>query len=171
MESDNKTFSIASQFYHRPILIPHHPHPLIHCYHEKEKEFSCNNPDCKKNEGDSFRCTFCNYDICDKCFEEIELYKIIFYDEKKVKNKNPPSTGQDFGGLGWKNFSYHQHAMPTIVKKELIWCCSNCEKLYKTSNDIQNEEAKDYIVCDKYYYCSLCNYSLCLDCAKNGIKK
>ena len=63
MESDNKTFSIASQFYHRPILIPHHPHPLIHCYHKKEKEFTCNNPDCKKNEGDSFRCTFCNIAI------------------------------------------------------------------------------------------------------------
>ena len=28
MESEDETFSMASQFYHRPILIPHHPHPV-----------------------------------------------------------------------------------------------------------------------------------------------
>ena len=165
MESEDETFSIAEQFYHRPILIPNHPHPLIHRYDEKERDFSCNNPDCKKPEGNSFRCTFCNYDICDKCFGEIELYKIVFYDENRVKNKNPPSTEEDLQGLGWKKFSYHQHEMPKIKKHNLIWSCSKCEKNYKT-NDIPNEVAKDYIVNDRYYYCSLCNYSLCLDCAK-----
>ena len=117
MESEDETFSIAEQFYHRPILIPNHPHPLIHRYDEKERDFSCNNPDCKKPEGNSFRCTFCNYDICDKCFGEIELYKIIFYDENRVKNKNPPSTEEDLQGLGWKKFSYHQHEMPKIKKQ------------------------------------------------------
>ena len=89
-------FNIAELFYSSPILIPNHEHPLIHCFHPNESGFTCNNPDHekinknklneKKQKGEekeilrSFFCSFCDYDICDNCFRELELYKIVFYD-------------------------------------------------------------------------------------------
>ena len=36
-----KKFNIADKFYERPILIPNHEHPLIHCFHPEG--FTCNN--------------------------------------------------------------------------------------------------------------------------------
>ena len=171
-----KKFNIADKFYERPILIPNHEHPLIHCFHPEG--FTCNNEpehEILKKKGKikikqdpdktspSFFCSFCNYDICDDCFEQLELYKIVFYDPKKIKNKNLKPPDESFRGLGWKKFKCHIHEMPLIMKGDnqlnWHWKCEECHTQYFTDN------FKDQLQQDKLYYCTLCGYSLCPGCA------
>ena len=179
-------FNIAELFYSSPILIPNHEHPLIHCFHPNESGFTCNNPDHekinanklneKKQKGEekeilrSFFCSFCDYDICDNCFRELELYKIVFYDPNQIRNKKIKGTGQVYRDKGWKKFNCHIHEMPLIIKGQdsfiWNWKCVKCNNLYYT-NDYNN----DCLVKNELYYCTLCNYSLCPECAdKNEIK-
>ena len=164
----NSTVSILSNFYSNPLLIPDHIHPVIHCYHNYYN-ITCNK--CTKEKKCGFCCTYCNYDICDECFEDYEFYKIVFYDADKIKNKYLPPKEEDFSSLGWKNFLCHEHHMPEIKKgNELFvwkWQCSNCGNKYAT------DEVEDpgWIIQNIFYYCSICNYSLCQNCAKNNLKE
>ena len=164
----NSTVSILSNFYSNPLLIPDHIHPVIHCYHNYYN-ITCDK--CTKEKQCGFCCTYCNYDICDECFEDYEFYKIVFYDADKIKNKYLPPKDEDFSSLGWKNFLCHEHHMPEIKKgNELFvwkWQCSICGNKYAT------EKIKDpgWIMQDIFYYCSICNYSLCQNCANNNLKE
>ena len=167
-----------SIFYTEPILIPYHPHPLIHCLHDKG--YTCNsyinlinNNEIEKNDtnhrgtGCSFFCTFCNYDICEECFENIELYKIIFYAQNLIKKGPELKMTEDFSYLDWKKFKCHEHPMPEIIKNYIPfnWICSECKKNYITAKDEKNANELNYEVVGKFYICSLCSYILCQTCA------
>ena len=164
-------------FYDGPILIPYHKHPVIHCLHEgsfncdkcgnpKNNEQNAINGESQSKKG-SFFCTYCDYDFCDDCFEELELYKIVFYDPSKIKSKNLPKNQQDFSEKGWKYFKCHKHEMPKIVKGmenyNWIWYCSYCQKEYQTYHNVVGNDIYNNVM---LYYCSICNYSLCLECVE-----
>ena len=165
-----ETFNIAERFYAGPILIPYHIHPVIHCIHDSTCD-KCN----KRCEEGSFCCTFCDYDCCDNCFKELELYKILFYNplinpnEQKPKKKESKSK-LDFSDKGWILFKCHQiHSLPKIAKGsetyDWNWQCSNCKQFFNTYN---MNDPNNIIVHSELYYCSLCNYSLCLSCAEKN---
>ena len=177
-------FNIAEKFYEGAILIPHHEHPVFHCFHDDT--FNCNV--CKKaftiekekdsniNKTGCFCCTLCNVDICDICFGEIELYKIVFYDDPNIiKNKDKFNNTLELSDRGWKKFKCHTHSMPLIIKgsDQFGWNyeCSACHRLYVTYNP-QDQNMENIFISKYLYYCSLCNYCLCCECAeKNIIKK
>ena len=171
-------FNISEKFYDGPILIPHHEHPVIHCFHDNT--FNCNI--CKSafieekqaqkiNKMGSFCCTLCNLDICDNCFGEIELYKIVFYEPNQIKNKDNLNNNLELSDRGWKKFKcHHIHSMPLIIKgtDQFGWeyICSECHKSYATysTNNQENVYISKYL-----YYCSICDYCLCIECAKKNI--
>lgn len=161
------SFDILERFYYDLILIPYHEHPLMHCY----LSFTCDQCHKGKGEGWSFICTYCNYNCCEDCFKKLELYKILFYhptDEKqeKFKKKFVQESLQDFSDLKFEVFKCEnkceeKHALPLIKEGsanfDWIWICSNCKITYHT---YESEEHDNLL-----YYCSICNYMLCLECA------
>lgn len=169
--------NIAEIFYESPILVPSHDHPMFHCFHYTT--FKCEN--CKRdfksednevNPVGSFYCTLCDMDICDYCFGEIELYKIVFYDANLVKNKNKMMNTQDFSDRGWGKFNCHIHSLPRIIKgtDHFGWDykCSECHKHYVTY-DPENQE--NIYFSRELYYCSVCNYCLCIECSEKYLIK
>ena len=47
------------------------------------------------------------------------------------------------------------------------WQCSNCGNKYAT----EKVEEPGWIIQDILYYCTICNYSLCQNCANNNLKE
>ena len=166
--------NIAELFYASPILVPIHDHPVFHCLHDNT--FNCEF--CKTafnigyneiNPMGSFYCTLCDTDICDNCFGEIELYKIVFYDSTLVEKKEKEEiiNTQDFSDRGWIKFDCHIHSLPRIIKgnDHFGWDyqCSKCEKQYVT---YVPENQENVYFSKELYYCAICNYCLCIECSE-----
>jgi hypothetical protein len=65
-----------------PILIKNHEHPLLFCITKRTGEWLCNK--CHSNfkcDIPSFYCTYCNYDLCQKCLGKKKLNQIKKYNE------------------------------------------------------------------------------------------
>ena len=138
-----------------PIVINKHFHPLILCNTLERKKYGtswkCNN--CFNNftyEEPSFYCTFCDYDICKKCIENLKINEIKFNDFCKNKtNIHFPSNGN----FAWtKKYVNHEHLVTFIKRKneKFSWFCNICYKNYSNSKPS--------------FYCSLCDYDVCSDC-------
>ena len=139
------------------IMIKFHQHPLYSCFSplraNSSQFWTCNYCGSKYNYTvPSFYCTACDYDLCQKCLIQCQLYEIIMYDYSKNEFLNFTMTQND----GNYNLSVHNHRL-ALIKIEI----------YDPNN-------KYYIHCkackgnikntDQFYYCSLCNFYLCEKC-------
>ena len=139
------------------IMIKFHQHPLYSCFSplraNSSQFWTCNYCGSKYNYTvPSFYCTACDYDLCQKCLIQCQLYEIIMYDYSKNEFLNITMTQNE----GNNNLSVHNHRL-ALIKIEI----------YDPNN-------KYYIHCkackgnikntDQFYYCSLCNFYLCEKC-------
>ena len=139
------------------IMIKFHQHPLYSCFSplraNSTQFWTCNYCGSKYNYTvPSFYCTACDYDLCQKCLIQCQLYEIIMYDYSKNEFLNVTMTQNE----GNNNLSVHNHRL-ALIKIEI----------YDPNN-------KYYIHCkackgnikntDQFYYCSLCNFYLCEKC-------
>ena len=143
------------EFITLPIIIKNHPHPLIFCKTLDRSKFgtswNCNNCFEKYTyDQPSFYCTFCDYDICRKCVENLKLNEIHFYDFCKNKiDIHLPSNGN----FNWtQKYIFHEHLLTHIIRQNqnFFWCCDSCHNNYLN-------------LCSSYH-CSLCNYDICFNC-------
>ena len=136
-----------------------HEHPLIFCFalHRRKKcdGWTCNK--CSKdfpNTMPSFYCSFCDYDLCQYCIGSYQLSQFKLDNTElyeRLRNINDFSKNNE--KYDWyKKYPDHKHALVFIgrINKYTTWVCNNCEKNFRNI--------------DPSYYCSLCDYDICLNC-------
>ena len=130
-----------------PIIVPYHSHhPLISCQTPGRAEIS---PSWKCNVCSSdysynvptFYCTACDFDLCQRCLLYLSAFAISIYNNKFKNNLHY-----------FQNI--HKHPIVKIIRDqtyaEIHLKCNSCFKY------MQKDEP--------FYYCSLCNYCVCLNC-------
>ena len=138
------------------ILINGHNHPLKLCYPLERKNYgngwTCNKCFCNFTyEYPSFYCTFCDFDLCKKCIGEYRLNEINIY-ENNFNNFSFIQVDPN-NKLQWQKYSpFHNHFLTYIQRNNnyFSWICNNCKKVF------QNKDCS--------FYCSLCDFDLCIDC-------
>ena len=144
-----------------PIIVPYHAeHPLINCktpgrIDEKFNFWECDA--CKAQysyDVPTFFCTACDFDICQKCILGLGAFWIIIYNynlgnlcETQIKEESPYIR---------KNLEkkIHHHPIIKIIREPSYY--ENKTKCNLCFKDIQTDE--------EFYFCSLCNYCICLNC-------
>jgi hypothetical protein len=139
-----------------PIIVPcHSQHPLIHCktvgrimpgtYWKCNccyTDYSYNVP--------TFYCTACDYDLCQKCFLSFYACQIVIYNYTIGNIQATPQCAN----INFLNQKVHQHPVMKILREPTYFenklRCNFCGK------DIQMPE--------QFFYCSLCNFCICLNC-------
>ena len=167
-----------------PVVVPYHnQHPLINCKTPGRKDISqywiCNG--CGKNYSynvPTFYCTACDFDLCQKCLLSLSAFMIVIYNYNQSNifeshqflniscykpnaffsiynynqsniDANPPFINNEF----FKP-NVHNHPIVRIIREPTYSPINlKCNKCFK---DFQKEEA--------FYYCSLCNYCICISC-------
>ena len=143
------------EFINLSIIINHHPHPLLFCNTLDRSNYgtnwTCNI--CFTNftyDQPSFYCTFCDFDVCKNCIGNLKINDIKFHDFCKNKLNIPFLSN---GNYKWtiKN-NNHAHLLTKIKRKndKFSWFCNLC--------------GKNYLNINPSYYCSLCDYDICLNC-------
>ena len=125
-----------------------HNHGLV--YLLSNKNWFCNN--CGKYNSDkepTNYCSLCDFYICNKCIGRQKKYPLKQSSHEQTK-------------LKLINFPFHQHKLiycrtSRFEDKLSNWNCDLCEKTY--SNKIWS------------FYCTICDYDVCLKCSKNYIPK
>ena len=152
---NNSQMSLLSLI-NSPVLVSDHNHPLIYSFTLDRAKFGTNWR-CNKCSSfyeyniPSFYCIFCDFDLCEKCLLQHQLFEIILYDYKyHLFNNTPNNSNQLFN---WQSiFPCHQHLL-TFIKKinnNYKWKCNVCDMIYNNSQ--------------AFYYCSLCDFYLCQQC-------
>ena len=144
-----------------PIIVPYHAeHPLINCktpgrVDEKFNFWECDA--CKAQysyDVPTFFCTACDFDICQKCILGLGAFWIIIYNynlgnlcETQINEESPYIR---------KNLEkkIHHHPIIKIIREPSYY--ENKTKCNLCFKDIQTDE--------EFYFCSLCNYCICLNC-------
>ena len=141
------------------VLVPEHSHPLIYCNTifriNGRKAWCCNTcGGVYDYTRPTFYCIFCDADMCEKCLLQHKLSDIILYDYRfNAFNDFQPDKTYD-----WQTkFPFHYHSLTLILKfnKNFFWICNSCGKNYGNNESL--------------YYCSLCNFHLCKNCAFQGV--
>ncbi len=141
------------------VLVPEHSHPLIYCNTifriNGRKSWCCNTcGGVYDYTRPTFYCIFCDADMCEKCLLQHKLSDIILYDYRfNAFNDFQPDKTYD-----WQTkFPFHYHSLTLILKfnKNFFWICNSCGKNYGNNESL--------------YYCSLCNFHLCKNCAFQGV--
>ena len=134
------------------IQINSHEHPLQLCYPIARKSYGtgwiCNK--CSSNfsyDQPSFYCTFCDFDVCEKCLGEHKINEVNIYDtalnnyryEQRISN----------GNFQWQKSSpFHKHLLTYIERgNKCSWMCNKCSNNFKSK--------------DPTFYCSLCDFNRC----------
>ena len=142
-----------TSFINFPIKIDIHEHPLILCICQRQCEWFCVFCSTSYKNTPSFYCTYCDYDLCQKCLGEYRLNQV----KKCDKNTKYLNIIQDDANsiFPWqRQFSYHKHFLSIIRKtNKCSWTCNKCSKIYQNSYK-------------SLYYCSLCDYNICDECSK-----
>ena len=139
-----------------PIIVPcHSQHPLINCRTVGRIapgtywKCNCCGTDYSYNVP-TFYCTACDYDLCQKCLLCFFACQIVIYN---YTIGNIQST-QQCTNIQFLNQKIHQHPIMRILREATYFenklSCNFCGKY------IQKPE--------QFYYCSLCNYCICLNC-------
>ena len=139
------------------IMTEYHSHPLYSCLTPQRAQFNkfwtCKSCRCNYNFNiPSYYCTACDYDLCQKCLLQSQLFKIQLYDYSKRENFN---VGANPNHNNYKQH-IHKHIMVLILienynpNEQYVLHCRGCRC------DIRNNEY--------FYYCSLCNYYVCQNC-------
>ena len=152
---NNSQMSLLSLI-NSPILVSDHNHPLIYSFTLDRARFG-DSWRCNKCSSifeyniPSFYCIFCDFDLCEKCLLQHQLFEIILYDYNyHLFDLTPNNSNQLFN---WQSiFPCHQHLL-TLIKKinnNYNWKCNVCNMIYNNSQ--------------AFYYCSLCDFYLCQKC-------
>lgn len=158
--SNNK--GILTFIFNNSLIVPEHPHPLLRCFTPERKQkfqyWICKECQCKYFYNvSSYYCTFCDYDMCQRCMLLHPVYKVqmYFYNNEKFKMNN----NININNVNYRPF-IHEHVMALIQMENFN---SNI-KCMKCQKNIQNIE--------HFYYCSLCNFFICKECFnKNEISQ
>ena len=139
-----------------PIIVPYHnKHPLINCKTPGRDNgnncWSCNNCSTKYSFNvPTFFCTACDFDLCQKCLLSLNAFMIAIYNY----SKSNIYLSQQFDNANYYEPKLHNHPIVRILREptftEVYLKCNMCLK------DIQKDE--------EFYFCSLCNYCVCVCC-------
>ena len=139
-----------------PIIVPYHNiHPLINCKTPGRDNgnncWSCNNCSTKYSFNvPTFFCTACDFDLCQKCLLSLNAFMIAIYNY----SKSNIYLSQQFDNANYYEPKLHNHPIVRILREptftEVYLKCNMCLK------DIQKDE--------EFYFCSLCNYCICINC-------
>ena len=147
---------------HSSIKILDHPHPLYSCLTPQRAQYSqswtCRKCGCNYTYNTpSFYCTACDFDLCQKCLIQYQLYQIELYDYKNNSNNfNDIMINPNDPNL---RSNIHNHSMKLIqvinynANKYNI-CCLKCKNKINSG--------------DNFFYCSLCNFFVCNNCFNNS---
>ena len=151
-----------SIFINFPIKIDEHEHPLLLCNCQRNNNnWICNK--CSSNYTScipSFYCTYCDYNLCQKCLGELKLNQIKRSDENIIIFNNFNMLVNNNCFTWQKKIPSHIHSLSLIRRvNNKSWTCDNCNQTYKNEKKL-------------LFYCSLCDYNLCSKCYmnKNTIK-
>ena len=144
-----------------PIIVPYHAeHPLINCktpgrISEKYNFWQCDS--CKSQysyEVPTFFCTACDFDICQKCILSLGAFWIIIYNYNLGNLSEAKIDEESSYAMKHLNKKIHHHPTIKIIREPSYYenkiRCNLCLK------EIQKDE--------NFYFCSLCNYSVCINC-------
>ena len=147
-----------------PIVVPYHDnHPLINCKtpgrYKGDNCWRCNQCSTKYSYNvPTFYCTACDFDLCQKCLLGLNAFMIGIYNY----NISNIYMSQQFDKSDYYEPSLHIHPIVRILREptytEVKLKCNKCFK------DLQKDE--------EFYFCSLCNYCICINCyqfCKNNI--
>ncbi len=143
-----------------PILIKDHNHPLMYCL-TIERGNHGQTWRCNKCGGvflysvPTFYCSFCDIDLCERCFCQYQISNIKLY----YSNTNLFNNINQLQVFTWQcMFPCHNHALTLIqkVNKNNIWTCNFCNNLYRNN--------------ESFYYCTLCDFHLCMNDANKWRK-
>ena len=139
-----------------------HQHPLLYCYINRNIEnfWNCHNCHCNNpRDIPSFYCTICNFDLCQNCLMQCNMFEITLFDYNTPESKMLiKSMNGKYQNNPWHlKLPCHIHPLTLIKKvnqnKNNEWMCKCCKFLFK--ND------------QPFLYCSLCDYYLCQKCGKS----
>ena len=144
-----------------PIIVPYHAeHPLINCktpgrISEKYNFWQCDS--CKSQYSYdvlTFFCTACDFDICQKCILSLGAFWIIIYNYNLGNLSEAKIDEESSYTMKHLNKKIHHHPTIKIIREPSYYenkiRCNLCLK------EIQKDE--------NFYFCSLCNYSVCINC-------
>ena len=143
------------------IIVPYHAeHPLINCktpgrISEKYNFWQCDS--CKSQysyDVPTFFCTACDFDICQKCILSLGAFWIIIYNYNLGNLSEAKIDEESSYTMKHLNKKIHHHPTIKIIREPSYYenkiRCNLCLK------EIQKDE--------NFYFCSLCNYSVCINC-------
>ena len=147
-----------------PIITPYHSHhPLISCLTPGRAEMSpnwiCNGCGCKYSYNvPTFYCTACDFDLCQRCLLSLSAFMIAIYNY----NMSSLTESTNFINISHYHADKHKHPIVKIVRDqtyaEIPLRCNLCEKTMQKT--------------EQFYYCSLCNYCICMNCyGMNNVNK
>ena len=146
MKNKNSCKINGSKCFH--IHIKKHEHGLILCY--TNRNWVCNICREKYSKDEStYYCSLCDFDVCNCCIGILKKYPLKqFYHQQT--------------NLKYFTFNFHEHRMiycrtSRNFNSLSTWFCDKCKKEY--SNKIWS------------FYCTNCDYDICLKCSKNYINK
>ena len=144
-----------------PIIVPYHAeHPLINCktpgrISEKYNFWQCDS--CKSQysyDVPTFFCTACDFDICQKCILRLGAFWIFIYNYNLGNLSEAKIDEESSYTMKHLNKKIHHHPTIKIIREPSYYenkiRCNLCLK------EIQKDE--------NFYFCSLCNYSVCINC-------
>ena len=144
-----------------PIIVPYHAeHPLINCktpgrISEKYNFWQCDS--CKSQysyDVPTFFCTACDFDICQKCILSLGAFWIIIYNYNLGNLSEAKIDEESSYTMKHLNKKIHHHPTIKIIREPSYYenkiRCNLCLK------EIQKDE--------NFYFCSLCNYRVCINC-------
>ena len=142
-----------------PIVVPYHDkHPLINCKtpgrYKGNNCWRCNNCSTLYSYNvPTFYCTACDFDLCQKCLLGLNAFMIAIYNY----SRSNIYMSQQFDNIDYYEPNLHIHPIVRIQREptytEVNLKCNKCFK------DIQKYE--------EFYFCSLCNYCICINCYQN----
>ena len=129
------------------IIASEHKHILVYCLTINDWKCNICNENNTKDRG-RYYCSLCDYNMCEKCHEK----KKYFMKKSFPKGTKPSNTRIHEQFL---NTDYHEH--------RLVFCRSSRKfdffNGYKCSNCLESYDNDIWL-----FYCTLCDYNLCLKC-------
>ena len=148
-----------------PIIIPNHiNHPLINCKTPGRDIgnncWQCNN--CLvvySYSVPSFYCTSCDFDFCQKCLLNLKASDIAIYNYQL--NNSLTYYTDDYSKSKHYKPNIHKHPIMRIIREPCFFENEiHCNLCYDNINQT-----------DQFYYCSLCNYCICMKCYESKDEK
>ena len=133
------------------IRIREHKHPLVCCL--TNNNWICNQ--CNKKydcQNEKFCCSFCDYNMCHKC------RKLKNYERRKAIKQDITPDNEKYR---------KKYLITNLHEHKLIYCI--------TSRNYFGESFWNCDICDQKgnnwsFYCTICDFDLCFDCAQKNKK-